>query len=68
MTANVTLVYEGLSVFLFSLFYFFEKTVIAPAASGVLSCDTAILQQGAHLRQPACFKSPETWLGCVGAP
>lgn len=47
---------EAFSVPLAICYYFvgvgFEKTLITPVASGVLSCRAVITQRGAHLRQP----------------
>lgn len=44
----------------------FEKTLIAPVASGVLSCSAVIMQQGAHLRQPCLLPEPRDWARCLG--
>lgn len=61
--------YEKQSVFQCVIIFVgagFEKTLIAPVASGVLSCSAVIMQQGAHLRQPCLLPEPRDWAWCLG--
>lgn len=66
---SISVSYEKRAVFQCVIIFVgvkFEKTLTAPVASGVLSCDAVITQQGAHLRQPCLLSKPRDQAWCLG--